>query len=145
MFLTRRALVDRLVADLATGVIGSVAFVVPSHVWWTLPLYDVAITTARRGWTLGIAAATYWFVTRARTAGEHAVAGPVLRRGCRDRLEGGRVGWPGAGLSGAWERAAKRLVALAMAESLPAPKGTTDRLAAGLAAAFSQVQEPRAG
>jgi hypothetical protein len=45
----------------STGVIGSVAFVVPSHVWWTLPLYDVAITTARRGWTLGIAAATYWF------------------------------------------------------------------------------------
>jgi hypothetical protein len=59
----RRSIVDRLVAELATGRIQSVAFVVPSDVRWTLPLYDVAITTARRGWKLGIAAATYWFVT----------------------------------------------------------------------------------
>ena len=45
---------------------------VPSHVWGTFPLlYDVAITTARRGWKLGIAAATYLVRhARARTAGE---------------------------------------------------------------------------
>ena len=30
---------------------------------WTLPLYEIAITTARRGWSVGIADARYWFVT----------------------------------------------------------------------------------
>jgi hypothetical protein len=59
----RHSIVDRLVAELGTGRIQSVAFVVPSDVRWTLPLYDLAITTARRGWQLGIPAATYWFVT----------------------------------------------------------------------------------
>jgi hypothetical protein len=59
----RRSIVDRLVAELGTGRIRSVAFVVPSDVRWTLPLYDLAITTARRGWQLGIPAATYWLVT----------------------------------------------------------------------------------
>ena len=59
----RRSIVDRLVAELATGRVQSVAFVVPSDLRWTLPLYDVAISTARRGWKLGIAAATCWFVT----------------------------------------------------------------------------------
>jgi hypothetical protein len=59
----RRSIVDRLVAELGTGRIQSVAFVVPSDVRGTLPLYDLAITTARRGWQLGILAATYWLVT----------------------------------------------------------------------------------
>jgi hypothetical protein len=56
-------LVDRLVLDLAFGRIRSVAFVVPSDVSCTLPLYDAAIATARRGWKLGIDQARYWFVT----------------------------------------------------------------------------------
>jgi hypothetical protein len=56
-------LVDRLVSDLAFGRIGSVAFVVPSDVSRTLPLYDAAIATARRGWRIGIDKARYWFVT----------------------------------------------------------------------------------
>jgi hypothetical protein len=59
----RRSIADHLVAELETGRIQSVAFVVPSDARWTLPLYDLAITTARRGWRLGIPAATYWFVT----------------------------------------------------------------------------------
>jgi hypothetical protein len=59
----RPSTVDHLVAELRTGRIQSVAFVVPSDARWTLPLYDLAITTARRGWQLGIPAATYWFVT----------------------------------------------------------------------------------
>jgi hypothetical protein len=56
-------LVDRLVSNLAFGRIRSVAFVVPSNVSWTLPLYDVAIATARRGWTIGIEDVRYWLVT----------------------------------------------------------------------------------
>jgi len=54
---------DHLIAELETGHIESVAFVVPSDARSTVPLYDLAITTARRGWQLGIPAATYWFVT----------------------------------------------------------------------------------
>jgi hypothetical protein len=56
-------LVDHLTSNLAFGRIRSVAFVVPSDVSWTLPLYDVAIATARRGWKIGIDDVRYWFVT----------------------------------------------------------------------------------
>jgi hypothetical protein len=52
-----------LVAELATGRLRSVAFVVQSDARWTLPLYDLAIATARRGWELGLPPASYWFVT----------------------------------------------------------------------------------
>jgi hypothetical protein len=57
------SIAQHLIAELQTGRIQSVAFVVPSDARWTRPLYDLAITTARRGWRLGIPAATYWFVT----------------------------------------------------------------------------------
>jgi hypothetical protein len=59
----RSVLVDQLVSNLACGRIRSVAFVVPSDVSWTLPLYDVAIATARRGWKIGLDEVRYWFVT----------------------------------------------------------------------------------
>jgi hypothetical protein len=57
------SIAQHLIAELQTGRIQSVAFVVPSDARSTLPLYDLAITTARRGWELGVPAATYWFVT----------------------------------------------------------------------------------
>jgi hypothetical protein len=57
------SIAQRLIAELQTGHIRSVAFVVPSDAQRTLPLYEEAIATARRGWQLGIPAATYWFVT----------------------------------------------------------------------------------
>ena len=57
------SIAQHLIAELQAGRIRSVAFVVPSEGARTLPLYDLAITTARRGWQLGIPAATYWFVT----------------------------------------------------------------------------------
>ena len=52
-----------LISDLELGAIHRVAFVVPSGASWTLPLYELAIMTARHGWRLGIDAARYWFVT----------------------------------------------------------------------------------
>jgi hypothetical protein len=55
--------VDRVVADLALGRIRSVAFVVPSDLSMTMPLYEVAIATARRGWRLGLEDVRYCFVT----------------------------------------------------------------------------------
>jgi len=56
-------LVDHLVSELALGRIHSVAFVVPSDVTMTLPLYEVAIATARRGWTIGLDEVRYWLIT----------------------------------------------------------------------------------
>ena len=60
------SIADHLVAELQAGRIHSVAFVVPSESARTSPLYDLANTTARRGWQLGVPAATYWFVTPER-------------------------------------------------------------------------------
>jgi hypothetical protein len=59
-------IVDNLVSELGCGRIRSVAFVVPSDVETTMPLYDIAIATARRGWKLGIDDVHYWFVTPER-------------------------------------------------------------------------------
>jgi hypothetical protein len=57
------SIVDHLVADLAVGRIRSVAFIVPSDAETTMPLYEVAIATARRGWQIGVEDVRYWFVT----------------------------------------------------------------------------------
>jgi hypothetical protein len=55
--------VHDLIAELRLGRIRSVAFVVCGEPRWTLPLYELAIATARYGWSLGIADARYWFIT----------------------------------------------------------------------------------
>lgn len=52
------SIAQHLIADLQAGRIRSVAFVVPYESARTLPLHELAITTARRGWQLGIPAAT---------------------------------------------------------------------------------------
>ena len=59
----RSVLVDHLVSDLALKRIQSLAFVVPAGVSMSLPLYDAAIATARRGWKIGIEDVRYWFIT----------------------------------------------------------------------------------
>jgi hypothetical protein len=56
-------LADHLVADLAVGRIRSVAFVVPIGVSTTLPLYEVALATARGGWQRGLEDVRYWIIT----------------------------------------------------------------------------------
>ena len=56
-------IVHDLIAELRLGRIRTVAFVVRGDVRWTLPLYELAIATARRGWSIGIVDARYWFVT----------------------------------------------------------------------------------
>jgi sulfide:quinone oxidoreductase len=57
------AALTRLVSDLDRGEVRRVAFVVPSGASWTLPLYELAIMTARHGWATGIDATRYWLVT----------------------------------------------------------------------------------
>jgi hypothetical protein len=55
--------VDDLITELRLRRIRTVAFVVLGEARWALPLYEVAIATARRGWSIGIADARYWFIT----------------------------------------------------------------------------------
>jgi sulfide:quinone oxidoreductase len=57
------AALTTLVSELEHGDVRRVAFVVPSGASWTLPLYELAIMTARHGWTIGLDGTRYWFVT----------------------------------------------------------------------------------
>jgi sulfide:quinone oxidoreductase len=52
-----------LLADLQEGYAHRVAFVVPSSLAWSLPLYELAIITARQVWSAGIDDAQFTFVT----------------------------------------------------------------------------------
>ena len=54
---------DDLIMELRLGWIRTVAFVVRDEDRWTQPLYELAVTTARRGWSVGITDARYWFIT----------------------------------------------------------------------------------
>jgi sulfide:quinone oxidoreductase len=52
-----------LLADLEDGYVKDVAFVVPSTVAWSLPLYELAVMTARDVWSAGIHGVRLVFVT----------------------------------------------------------------------------------
>jgi sulfide:quinone oxidoreductase len=52
-----------LLADLEDGYVKRVAFVVPSTVAWSLPLYELAVMTARDVWAAGIDDVEFVFVT----------------------------------------------------------------------------------
>ena len=42
-----------LLADIEQGYVHHVAFVVPGEASWTLPLYEIALMTARQAWSMG--------------------------------------------------------------------------------------------
>ena len=52
-----------LISDLELGYLKRVAFVVPSTVAWSLPLYELAAMTARDVWSAGIDGVELFFVT----------------------------------------------------------------------------------
>ena len=52
-----------LLSDLELGYVKRIAFVVPSTVAWSLPLYELAIMTARDVWSAGIEGVVIVFVT----------------------------------------------------------------------------------
>ena len=58
-----RELLSGLLADLELGYVKRIAFVVPSTVAWSLPLYELAIMTARDAWSAGIKGVEIVFVT----------------------------------------------------------------------------------
>jgi sulfide:quinone oxidoreductase len=74
-----------LVCDLELGYVSRVAFVVPSGASWTLPLYELAIMTARAGWAMGIDDARYWLVTPEREP--LAIFGPTASIAVHEMLE----------------------------------------------------------
>jgi sulfide:quinone oxidoreductase len=49
-----RELLSGLLSDLELGYVKRIAFVVPSTVAWSLPLYELAIMTARDAWSAGV-------------------------------------------------------------------------------------------
>ena len=53
-----------LLGDLEEGYVSRVAFVIPSRVSWTLPLYELAVMTARDAWGMGMDKVHLTFVTR---------------------------------------------------------------------------------
>ena len=58
-----RELLSGLLSDLELGYVKRIAFVVPSTVAWSLPLYELAIMTARDVWSAGISGVEISFVT----------------------------------------------------------------------------------
>ena len=52
-----------LLVDLEQGYIKSVAFVVPGQSAWTLPLYEIALMTARHAWNMGMERVQFALVT----------------------------------------------------------------------------------
>ena len=57
---------DRLhgmLADLEQGYLQRVAFVVPGQTAWTLPLYELALMTARQAWSMGMDRVRFTLVT----------------------------------------------------------------------------------
>jgi sulfide:quinone oxidoreductase len=74
-----------LIADLDEGHVRSVAFVVPGGASWTLPMYELAISTARHGWSIGLEDPRYWFITPEPEP--LAIFGPAASRAVHDLLE----------------------------------------------------------
>jgi len=78
------ALAD-LFSRLGAGRVRSVAFVVPTGASWTLPLYELAVMTARQGWSAGLDDPRYWLVTPEPEP--LAVFGAAVSREVRQLLE----------------------------------------------------------
>ena len=52
-----------MLADLEQGYLQRVAFVVPAEATWTLPLYELALMTARQAWSMGMDRVRFTLVT----------------------------------------------------------------------------------
>ena len=52
-----------MLADLEQGYLQRVAFVVPGEAAWTLPLYELALMTARQAWSMGMDRVRFTLVT----------------------------------------------------------------------------------
>ena len=52
-----------LLQDTQEGYVGCVAFVAPSDATWTLPLYELALMTARQAWSMGADRVRFYLVT----------------------------------------------------------------------------------
>jgi sulfide:quinone oxidoreductase len=125
----------RLVSDLERGDVRRVAFVVPSGASWTLPLYELAIMTARHGWSIGIDDARYCFVTPELEP--LAIFGPAASQAVHGLLEPEGIGFIGAARAQVCEGAvlvdqraklleADRIVALALLDGPATPGVPSD-------------------
>jgi sulfide:quinone oxidoreductase len=82
-----------IVADVEQRYTRSVAFVVPPGVTWPLPLYELALMTAARAWSMGVEDARIALVTP--ESAPLAMFGPVASAAVGDLLEQARVTFHG--------------------------------------------------
>lgn len=86
--------VHGLLADLEQGYGRRVAFVAPTAVAWTLPLYELAIMTARELWSMGMDGVRFTLVTPEPRP--LAAFGPIASAAIADLLERERIGFEGS-------------------------------------------------
>ena len=96
------AALTMLVSELERGDVRRVAFVVPSGASWTLPLYELAIMTARHGWAIGMDPARYWFVTPEDEP--LAICGSRASRAVHAMLEPEGITFIGSAHAEVWDR-----------------------------------------
>lgn len=60
---TARDQMRGLIADIEQGYTNSVAFIVPPQTTWSLPLYELALMTARQVWGMGVEGVEFMFIT----------------------------------------------------------------------------------
>jgi sulfide:quinone oxidoreductase len=85
----RDEMLNGLLADMEGGYAKSVAFVVPPGVSWPLPIYELALMTARQVWSMGINDAQITIVTPEDAP--LAIFGPVASEAVRDLLDQANV------------------------------------------------------
>jgi sulfide:quinone oxidoreductase len=113
-----------LLGDLEQGYLKRVAFVIPSTLAWTMPLYELAVLTAREVWGMGIDDAELTFVTPEERPLE--IFGPEPSAMVADLLEEHRIPFVG-GVEAVVERSAViaggRRIEVDRTITLPMPAG----------------------
>jgi sulfide:quinone oxidoreductase len=120
-----RELLSGLLSDLELGYVKRIAFVVPSKVAWSLPLYELAIMTARDAWSAGIEAVEIVFITpeerplEAFGAEASATVGELL---AEEGVE--FIGSTGAEVGHGFVHAGGRRIEVNRTVALPVPAGS---------------------
>jgi sulfide:quinone oxidoreductase len=137
-----RELLSGLLSDLELGYVKRVAFVVPSTVAWSLPLYELAIMTARDAWSAGIEGVEIVFVTpedRPLEAFGSEASASVRELLAEEGVE--FIGSTGAEVGHGFVQAGGRRIEVNRTVALPVPAGPAIAGVPGDASGFIPVDE----
>jgi sulfide:quinone oxidoreductase len=115
-----------LLEEIERGYVGQVAFVVPGGTVWPLPLYELAIMTARQAWSMGMDRVRFTLVTPEERP--LAIFGRAASEGIAELLDGCGIEFIGsayASVGHGWVQldAAGRRLSRARVVSLPVLEG----------------------